>query len=161
MDACNNQLSVGIDNFRFNVSLFNYEYGKQEQFYLKGVIRVDFTLINLEGEKKYMVNMNLSVCFEQAAADCLISLQIFEDFKLTKLFCDWNSGFRIPDFSLDSYVNSLGLPSGTTLSGFLLDQLLEATGLAAYLLDVPCSHSSSPFAAASSSNGWNDGNLFY
>ncbi|XP_021353372.1 uncharacterized protein LOC110450253 [Mizuhopecten yessoensis] len=156
MDACKFELRIGIENFNFNVSLFAYDYGKHEQIYLKGVIRIDFILINLEGEKKYMLNLNLSICFEQDSDDCLISLPIFEDFKMTKLFCDWNGGFQIPDFSLDGYIGSLDLPSGTTLTGILLDQLLEKIGLSAYLLETPCSHSNAPFAAVSASNNWND-----
>jgi len=52
-----------------------------------------FTIIDLVGEKKYLLNMNLAVCMEQDT--CIVNLPIFEDHKLPKVFCDWSSGFAI------------------------------------------------------------------
>jgi hypothetical protein len=41
MDACNYKLSVGIEKLAFNLTLFEYEWGKVEHFYLQGVIRIE------------------------------------------------------------------------------------------------------------------------
>jgi hypothetical protein len=41
LDACNYKLSVGIEKLSFNLTLFDYEWGKVEHFYLQGVIRLE------------------------------------------------------------------------------------------------------------------------
>ena len=48
-----------------------------------------YTIHDLQAEKKYMLNMNLSVCFEQDGP-CLVSVPVFENTKLPKLGCDWD-----------------------------------------------------------------------
>ncbi|XP_076116682.1 uncharacterized protein LOC143084161 [Mytilus galloprovincialis] len=153
MDACNWKLSVGIEKRSFNISLSNYEWGKKEVFSLLNVIRLEFTIHDLNAEKKYMLNMNMSVCLEQDGA-CLVSVPIFQNTKLPKLGCDWSGGFKIPEFSLDKFLaenNIIG-----SVQGLLLDQLMEALGITPYLKDTPCNRHLPPFSSAQS-DGWNNG----
>lgn len=42
------------------------------------------------GERLYLVNMNLSFCFESSAA-CYKTIDVFSDTLLPKTSCSWNS----------------------------------------------------------------------
>lgn len=42
------------------------------------------------GERKYLVNMNTSFCFESSGA-CLLSFKLLEDTLLPKVLCSWDS----------------------------------------------------------------------
>lgn len=42
------------------------------------------------GERKYLVNMNMSFCFESSGA-CLLSFKLLEDTLLPKVLCSWDS----------------------------------------------------------------------
>jgi hypothetical protein len=42
-------------------------------------------------EKKFVVNMNVSVCLEPDS--CVINLEVFNEMYLPKVGCDWNIEF--------------------------------------------------------------------
>lgn len=44
---------------------------------------------DLTAAKQYMLNMNMSVCFEKEGP-CIVSVPVFENTKLPKLGCDWS-----------------------------------------------------------------------
>jgi hypothetical protein len=41
LDACGYKLSVGIDKLKFDLTLFDYKWGKEEHFSLQGVVRIE------------------------------------------------------------------------------------------------------------------------
>jgi hypothetical protein len=41
LDACNQMLNIGIEKLAFNLTMFNYEWGKHEQFYLQRMVRIE------------------------------------------------------------------------------------------------------------------------
>ncbi|KAK3612512.1 hypothetical protein CHS0354_024483 [Potamilus streckersoni] len=41
LDACNYNLIIGIENYNRTISLLDYEWGKPDQFYLLGVVRIE------------------------------------------------------------------------------------------------------------------------
>lgn len=45
---------------------------------------------DMYGERLYLVNMNLSFCFESSAA-CYKTIDVFSDTLLPKTSCSWNS----------------------------------------------------------------------
>jgi hypothetical protein len=40
LDACGDKMTVGIEKKQFNVSLIGYNFGYEEHFYLRGVVRM-------------------------------------------------------------------------------------------------------------------------
>lgn len=44
---------------------------------------------DLEGKKKYIVNMNITVCLEPSGS-CIFTWDILKNVYLPKLGCDWN-----------------------------------------------------------------------
>lgn len=53
-------------------------------------ILLSFTVDDMYGERLYLVNMNLSFCFESSAA-CYKTIVVFSDTLLPKTSCSWNS----------------------------------------------------------------------
>lgn len=53
-------------------------------------ILLSFTVDDMYGERLYLVNMNLSFCFESSAA-CYKTIIVFSDTLLPKTSCSWNS----------------------------------------------------------------------
>lgn len=49
-----------------------------------------YSVKDMYGERKYLVNMNMSFCFESSGA-CLLSFKILEDTLLPKVLCSWDS----------------------------------------------------------------------
>jgi hypothetical protein len=41
IDACQQKLTIGIEKFKFELNLVNYDYGEQEQFWLQKIIRME------------------------------------------------------------------------------------------------------------------------
>lgn len=56
---------------------------------LKFLYVYSFTIDNFQGERFFLVNMNLSLCFE-AYEDCIRRISIFENTLLPKRRCPWD-----------------------------------------------------------------------
>ncbi|VDI43606.1 Hypothetical predicted protein [Mytilus galloprovincialis] len=150
IDGCNLKLSFGIEKRHIEIPLFNYKWGTEETFSLLNVIKLRFSIHDLQGEKKYLLNLKLSVCLEPDGA-CLISTSVLENFKLPKLGCDWSdAGFKVPDFSLMKFKAENSILG--EVKGLLLTKLLEGLGISAYLEEVQCSRSLPPYV--SFTDGW-------
>ncbi|CAG2204549.1 unnamed protein product [Mytilus edulis] len=55
-----------------------------------------FRIVDLTAEEQYLIDLTLSVCMEaDSSLPCEISVQIFNQYKLPKQKCDWNTGFLI------------------------------------------------------------------
>ncbi|VDI42060.1 Hypothetical predicted protein, partial [Mytilus galloprovincialis] len=88
LDACNWKLSIGIEKRAFNFTILDYNWGEKKTMSILKVLKMEYIIYDLQAEKKYMLNMNLSVCFEETGP-CLVSVPVFENTKLPKLGCDW------------------------------------------------------------------------
>ncbi|XP_048250793.1 uncharacterized protein LOC124111176 [Haliotis rufescens] len=148
IDSCNFFMSVGIEKLEFSHTLFEYDWGKTEEIDIGGVFRAEFSIQNLPGEKKFLVNLQLKVCLT-AGADCQFTLPIFVDMLVPKPFCDWDATKQLKDFSLTEFVSTQGAQLSDKLSGLLVDKLLDTLGLASYLQDTQCS------LAGRGATGWN------
>ncbi|XP_063408926.1 uncharacterized protein LOC134692406 [Mytilus trossulus] len=93
LDPCNENLKVSIEDFAIAISLYDFEWGVKQNLYMKNVVRIDYSLYDLESDGSYLVNMNVSICFE-SSKPCLIDQIIFNKTKLTKKPCKWQSGFK-------------------------------------------------------------------
>ncbi|XP_063420822.1 uncharacterized protein LOC134706043 [Mytilus trossulus] len=150
IDGCNMKLSFGIEKRHFEISLLNYQWGTEETFSLLNVIKLRFSVHDLQGEQKYLVNMKLSVCLESSGA-CLMSTSILENIKLPKLACNWlDMGFKIPDFSLTKFKTDNSVIGN--VKGLMLMKLMEELGISTYLHEEQCSRNLPPYI--SSTNGW-------
>lgn len=54
-----------------------------------------FKIVDLEAERKYMVNLDFSVCMETNGT-CEISVPVLVNTLLPKPVCDWDNDFVIP-----------------------------------------------------------------
>ncbi|XP_052067241.1 uncharacterized protein LOC127706624 [Mytilus californianus] len=152
LNVCNNTFTVGIDKLQLEpINLTNIEYGKTHHFNLKGVARIRYSIDDLAEERKFLVNMNISLCFE-SDAPCLYDFVLFQDSLLPKIMCDWESGFSIPGFSLDSFVQNYGYNISDTLPQFLVNTVFQKLGISSYLIDYPCSLRDGMYFP--SKNGW-------
>ena len=53
-------------------------------------------MYNLANERKYLVSVNVSVCYE-TSGECEFTAVILENVKLSKLDCDWGlQSFTVP-----------------------------------------------------------------
>jgi len=60
----------------------------------KYVLVFRFKIDDLVVEKKYLLNVKLSICFE-TSGDCQYVFNVFEDSKVPKLGCNWGDNFPI------------------------------------------------------------------
>ncbi|KAL5015120.1 hypothetical protein ScPMuIL_009390 [Solemya velum] len=149
LDGCNYRLEIGIEKLKFTVSLLDFSFGEHKQFWLNGVIRLDFTIGDLSGEGEFLVSLSIAVCFGEG--DCVIEEPILTNTKLPKPICNWNTSFLVEDFSLSSWV--AGKDIGGVLPGYVVSQLMETLGISEYLEDPSCDRQTDKYFK-SSLNGW-------
>ncbi|XP_052090897.1 uncharacterized protein LOC127727822 [Mytilus californianus] len=151
INTCDNMFTVGIEKLKIDpVSLINYEFGTTKNFNLKGLVRIGYNIEDLQSQRKYKVNVNLSVCIE-SFGPCLYDAVVFKDAVIPKIMCDWEADFSLPDFSLEKYTTIAGeLVSNLTDS--FKEKLYEDLGIAGYLREEPCSLTSATFTP--NLNGW-------
>lgn len=55
-----------------------------------------YSIHDLKGEKKYMLNMKMKVCVQKGGGSCLFTKTLFQNTKVPKVGCDWsNTEFKI------------------------------------------------------------------
>jgi hypothetical protein len=60
-----------------------------------------YTIDDLKGEKQFLVNMDISVCFE-AHGPCVLKIPILTEVRLPKPLCNLESGFSFPSKEMTS-----------------------------------------------------------
>ncbi|KAK3102203.1 hypothetical protein FSP39_009587 [Pinctada imbricata] len=157
VDPCTFTMQVGSENLKFSKDIFDYDYGIEEQFWLFGVSRIKFSILDLTTQGYYLTNMELKVCL---AADtenipCDVIIPLLTNYKLPKRSCDWNT--QIMDgstFNLTSWLISESLPDTYPLQDFVVSRLISQLGLTKYLSDSQCDPASATYTP--SVNGWNN-----
>ena len=51
-----------------------------------------FSIEDLSSEQKFLVNLNLQICFE-STKECMVDIPVFTHTKLPKKLCDWTTDF--------------------------------------------------------------------
>ncbi|VDH92137.1 Hypothetical predicted protein [Mytilus galloprovincialis] len=138
LDPCNKRMSIGIEKFTVNISLLNYNYGKQEHIKLNGFVGLEFMIKDFPGERQFEVTLNLSICFE-SNSPCEISVPILKNTILPKSICEWKSDFIDPNFSYMMFLRGKGLSTDSTLSVNDMTDLMETLGITDFLLKESCS----------------------
>ncbi|CAG2257233.1 unnamed protein product [Mytilus edulis] len=96
IDPCNYRLSIGIEQIQLNYSLVDYNWGEWIHYSLYDVYNLDFVAEDLIGDEQYVISLNISICLE-SSGPCEVALVIFDNDRLSKPTCDWNTEFIIPD----------------------------------------------------------------
>lgn len=64
-----------------------------------------YTIDDLKGEKQFLVNMDISVCFE-AHGPCVLKIPILTEVRLPKPLCNLESGFSFPSkYKSGTFIN--------------------------------------------------------
>ncbi|XP_052083535.1 uncharacterized protein LOC127720826 [Mytilus californianus] len=155
IDPCHARMMVQIEKMNFNVGLLEKQYGDLWQVWLRGIVRIDFTINNLLSENMYLVNMNLSVCFESSGACEVGPVNIFVNTLLPKKTCDFSSDFVVTGFSLEAMIHTYHLTEVTTLPSYFVQQVLNTASVSQYLLEQSCNRLTSPFGTTY--DGWMKG----
>ncbi|XP_076086925.1 uncharacterized protein LOC143057500 [Mytilus galloprovincialis] len=139
IDPCLFKLNVAIEQLQFSKWLFDYEWGYHDQVWLFGFVRMEFRIVDLTAEGQYLIDLTLSVCMEaDSSIHCELSIQIFNQYKLPKQKCNWNTGFFISNFYLQNWLTEKGFPNVSPLHAYTVKQLLSDLNVAAYQIDPPC-----------------------
>ncbi|KAK3101936.1 hypothetical protein FSP39_007496 [Pinctada imbricata] len=135
INPCNFTLQISIDQLAFDVSLFEFQYGK-------------FSLDNLYAEGKYLISMNISECWE-SSGPCDHTYIVYDNVLMNKPMCNWTSGYLIPDFSLTNYLALKGVVNQSqAYPDDIILQLMEDTGLARYVQDNECNNTEGVYVNA-------------
>ncbi|VDI36613.1 Hypothetical predicted protein, partial [Mytilus galloprovincialis] len=135
IDPCKQIITVGTERLHRNISFSDYQWGKQEELWLAGVLHLSFEIDDFSGESKYLVSLNMSICFESNKS-CHVSTQILSNTWLTKALCAWDNNYYISNFSLTNWLEKENMSLPLPDYGQLL--LFEDTGIAPYLQDNQC-----------------------
>ncbi|XP_071145140.1 uncharacterized protein [Mytilus edulis] len=157
LDPCDENLIVGVENFIFSISLYEFDWGVRKKLYLNNVIRMDYSIYDLKSDSSYLVDMNVSVCFE-SSKPCLIDQVVLNKTKLAKKPCKWQTGFKNSSFSLSSWKNSSDVDPSQPLNQLEIRQLEETLGIAPFLLDNACQRFNSPYIPQT--DGWRTESTF-
>ncbi|VDI79784.1 Hypothetical predicted protein [Mytilus galloprovincialis] len=150
LDPCEYTLQIQIEKLVVNISLVDYQFGKQDGVYLFGVILLDYDIEDLKYKRQYVVNLQLSVCFE-TTGPCTISIPVLTNAILPKSVCDWKNNFIDPEFSLLKFKkNEYDLLDGDSLTDYQRKELIDKLGVTDFINDVPCSFGKAPYAGS----GW-------
>ncbi|VDI16062.1 Hypothetical predicted protein [Mytilus galloprovincialis] len=153
LNPCDQSLSLTIDYLEYNRSLFDFDFGSLQQFYMENVVRVDYMIYDLTNEFQYLVDMNISICYE-SSAPCELESMIFHSSVLYKKPCQWKTGFRDPNFSESGWRNEMNITSDAQLFPVDIARLTEALYVGPYQADTLCQGYNSPYTGAI--NGWKD-----
>ncbi|XP_062603466.1 uncharacterized protein LOC134265233, partial [Saccostrea cucullata] len=64
IDPCIRMLFLNIEKLQAAILFTDVQWGKEQQYYLLGVIRLDYKIIDLYDESLYLVDLNVSLCWE-------------------------------------------------------------------------------------------------
>ncbi|VDI33335.1 Hypothetical predicted protein, partial [Mytilus galloprovincialis] len=137
LDPCNKRMSIGIEKLTVNISLFDYDFGKQEHIKLFGLVGLDLLIKDYPTERQYEVTLDLSICFE-SSSPCMLSIPILKNTILPKSICEWKSDFIDPNFSFKTFLNEKGLSINSELSTNDMKDLMDTLGITDFLQKDQC-----------------------
>ncbi|WAR05126.1 hypothetical protein MAR_020495 [Mya arenaria] len=137
LDACNQILSIGIENFKFIIPFTNVQWGI-------------YTVIHLPVRNVFVVDLGFYICWKNS--DCEHNITIFDKVELPILPCSWQQGFLNSTFSYQTWLASKGYAINT-LSDGQRKELFDDLGIGRYIRQRRCFRSTPPYG--NSELGWN------
>ncbi|WAR05123.1 hypothetical protein MAR_020492 [Mya arenaria] len=145
VDPCEQTLTMQIERYQKRLSLNELEFGKNLQFWLNGVVRMSFNLLELRGDRSYVISLKISLCFE-ANSSCESDINILNETKIPKLKCQWGPGVQtVQDFSLTKWLNEMKLVQLSDVEDFVYEIVLTDIGIKEFLLESQCVTNQYPF----------------
>ncbi|XP_052083604.1 uncharacterized protein LOC127720904 [Mytilus californianus] len=148
-DPCNYVLKFGIERLEMDILLNSYHWGEWEEMDLYGVLKIKYLIDDFYAEQQYAISMVIGLCWEYNGP-CQ-ELQILDRSRVPKTLCNWDKGFKIPDFSISEYMLEKGL---TQLNQMTASDVVETLGVSSYLKSPSCDRSATPFTVHN--NGWSN-----
>ncbi|CAC5422115.1 unnamed protein product [Mytilus coruscus] len=98
----------------------------------------------------FNVDFNISIQFDPGLK--ISKYEILQNASLAQPFCDWNTGFRTNEFSLNKWLQDSKIPTTDVLTKPMASQLIETLGIGNLIDSSSCERSHSKYSP--SVNGW-------
>ncbi|KAK3609660.1 hypothetical protein CHS0354_035945 [Potamilus streckersoni] len=148
LDACNYFLDINIENLLHKYQLLNYEFGTKHQYSLNGIANIDYSITDLKADKLFVLNMNLTVCFEKQS--CVFELNVLKNLQLPKPLCS----DKFPGLKLNEILQAVGDSVTDQLADYTADLIFNKLGISQYIQSTPCDHAGRPYQP-SDDKRWN------
>ncbi|XP_038062441.1 uncharacterized protein LOC119732930 [Patiria miniata] len=120
IDPCDYTLSVGLELWFFNVSLFSYKWGMMESFMIGDALSVRFSIDKLDATKEYEVDLAFSLLIDGITTD----FPIMADQRIPIPLCNANFSLALPgDGSVKGFRKELGDNVGQSAIQLVLTKL--------------------------------------
>ncbi|XP_052067236.1 uncharacterized protein LOC127706620 [Mytilus californianus] len=145
LDPCNHILLLSIENLSYNISLFNFDWGRDIRFSLENVFRIDYSIYDLSSSRLFQIDMNISACFETTGS-CMFSQRVLTKTLLVKKPCEWVTGFVNANFSVGKWKADNNLQDKQYLHPTEILRLTEALGIKPFLQKDKCDKYREPYS---------------
>ncbi|XP_022102001.1 uncharacterized protein LOC110985344 [Acanthaster planci] len=134
IDPCDYTLSVGLELWFFNTSLFSYEWGTLESFMIGDALDVRFTIDKLDATKEYEVDLSFSFRIDGVATD----FPLMADQRIPIPICNANFSLELPgDGSVKGFLKELGDNVGQAAIQLVLQKLNLQDVISGETCDIP------------------------
>ncbi|CAG2190136.1 COL12A [Mytilus edulis] len=99
LDDCQKTLTVTIEKWTHSQMLHNYTWGTEEYFWVRGIYRIKFRVIDLNDQALFRLYISFEACFD-AGQPCTQTVDVMNSIELPKQECTWSTGYRISDCPL-------------------------------------------------------------
>ncbi|CAC5398334.1 unnamed protein product [Mytilus coruscus] len=86
--TCDYLLDVDLEENHFEFNLINYEWGKQENVQIHGVLQLVYAIHHIPSQKLFSMDMKIKACFEGNSSVCLYDYTVMENSQLLYSECD-------------------------------------------------------------------------
>ncbi|WAR05124.1 hypothetical protein MAR_020493 [Mya arenaria] len=146
LEPCSFLLHIKLEKLAFTINLFEFKWNDDYVLRLFGIFALRFRIQDLQNSGIFIIDISVEIC-QSAIKECNI-INIFENVQIPKPACEYDTGFKIPEFSLATWLidNNLDVDDMNPVSR---SQLYEDIGISPYLNLVSCE--------VDSSNSWLNG----
>ncbi|XP_038050876.1 uncharacterized protein LOC119724026 [Patiria miniata] len=131
IDPCDYTLSVGLERWFFNVSLFSYEWGKEESFMIGNAFRVGFSISKLDSTEEYEVDLAFSLLIDGITTD----FPIMADQRIPIPLCTARFSLALPG---DGSVRGFRMELGDNVGPAAVQRVLRGLNLQGVIIGSTC-----------------------
>ncbi|XP_052067237.1 uncharacterized protein LOC127706621 [Mytilus californianus] len=137
LDVCNYNLTVYIENLVYHQMLYDYEWGTEDSFWLKGLFRIRFKIYNLRHAMKVRMTLYIDICLE-GTPNCAISYLILNHTDLLKAVCSWKQSYLRSESRTQDLKQMLVMIKDGPLADYQVYKLLEESNIGYHLSKDEC-----------------------